>query len=98
MIENKLDRETPEVPPVGARWHYMDIWDMALQRPDAHTQNLVDPAHENYDCLHCTLPSSSFLACNKTKYVGCVPGVVEQWLQLLYHTVTWDKDGNQKTR
>lgn len=36
-----------------AKWYYMDIWDMALQRPDAHTQNLVDPAHENYDCLHC---------------------------------------------
>lgn len=37
----------------GAKWYYMDIWNMALQRPDAHTQNLVDPAHENYDCLHC---------------------------------------------
>jgi hypothetical protein len=34
-------------------WYYMDVWNMALQRPDAHTQNLVDPSHENYDCLHC---------------------------------------------
>ncbi len=37
----------------GATWYYMDIWDMAIQRPDAHTQNLVDPVRENYDCLHC---------------------------------------------
>ncbi|KAF9446706.1 hypothetical protein P691DRAFT_732731 [Macrolepiota fuliginosa MF-IS2] len=39
-----------------AKWYYMDIWDMALQRPDAHTQNLVDPKHENYDCLHWCVP------------------------------------------
>lgn len=37
----------------SAKWYYMDLWEMALQRPDAHTQNLVDPSHENYDCLHC---------------------------------------------
>ncbi|KXN81230.1 hypothetical protein AN958_05691 [Leucoagaricus sp. SymC.cos] len=40
-----------------ATWFYMDIWNMALQRPDAHTQNLVDPSHENYDCLHWCVPA-----------------------------------------
>jgi hypothetical protein len=35
-----------------ARWYYMDVWNMALQRPDAHTQTL-DRNHGYYDCLHC---------------------------------------------
>lgn len=35
---------------LGARWVYMDLWEQALQRPDAHS----DPA---VDCLHWCLPS-----------------------------------------
>ena len=30
----------------GARWLFMDVWDQALQRPDAHTE-------PGTDCLHC---------------------------------------------
>lgn len=37
----------------GAKWYYMDIWDQSMQRPDAHTENLVDPKHDHIDCLHC---------------------------------------------
>ncbi|TFL06240.1 hypothetical protein BDV98DRAFT_588529 [Pterulicium gracile] len=32
----------------GANWLYMDIWDMSLQRPDAH--------NEPSDCLHWCMP------------------------------------------
>jgi len=35
---------------LGARWVYVDLWNQALQRPDAHS----DPA---VDCLHWCLPS-----------------------------------------
>ena len=28
------------------RWLFMDVWDQALQRPDAHTE-------PGTDCLHC---------------------------------------------
>jgi hypothetical protein len=31
---------------LGARWVYVDLWDQALQRPDAHSDPVVD-------CLHC---------------------------------------------
>lgn len=34
----------------GAKWYYFDIWDMSLQRPDAHEQ-------PGKDCLHCEFPS-----------------------------------------
>lgn len=34
------------------KWYYMDVWNMTLQRPDAHTQTL-DSHHGSYDCLHC---------------------------------------------
>jgi len=34
----------------GAKWYYFDIWDMSLQRPDAHEQ-------PGKDCLHWCLPS-----------------------------------------
>ena len=30
----------------GASWLFMDVWDQALQRPDAHTE-------PGTDCLHC---------------------------------------------
>ena len=30
----------------GSRWLFMDVWDQALQRPDAHTE-------PGTDCLHC---------------------------------------------
>ncbi|TFK44109.1 hypothetical protein BDQ12DRAFT_594552 [Crucibulum laeve] len=33
----------------GAEWFYMDIWNMTLQRPDAHTQQ---PGGLGPDCLH----------------------------------------------
>ena len=39
--QNGVDAEK-----LGARWVYVDLWDQALQRPDAHS----DPA---VDCLHC---------------------------------------------
>ncbi|KAJ3902077.1 hypothetical protein F5879DRAFT_269842 [Lentinula edodes] len=34
----------------GAKWHYFDVWDVSMQRPDAH----LDPGK---DCLHWCLPS-----------------------------------------
>ncbi|TFK33345.1 hypothetical protein BDQ12DRAFT_615434 [Crucibulum laeve] len=40
----------------GPKWYYMDVWDQALQRPDAHTQNLIDPKNDNLDCLHWCVP------------------------------------------
>ena len=39
--QNGVDAEK-----LGARWVYVDLWDQALQRPDAHS----DP---DVDCLHC---------------------------------------------
>lgn len=30
----------------GAKWYYLNIWDMSLQRPDAHSE-------PGKDCLHC---------------------------------------------
>ncbi|RDB27159.1 hypothetical protein Hypma_004567 [Hypsizygus marmoreus] len=34
----------------GARWFYLDLWDVNLQRPDAHSEPGID-------CLHWCLPS-----------------------------------------
>ncbi|KAG6856610.1 hypothetical protein H0H87_002565 [Tephrocybe sp. NHM501043] len=34
----------------GARWYYLDLWDVNLQRPDAHSEPGID-------CLHWCLPS-----------------------------------------
>ncbi|KAJ3784034.1 hypothetical protein GGU10DRAFT_395995 [Lentinula aff. detonsa] len=35
---------------MGAKWHYFDVWDVSMQRPDAH----LDPGK---DCLHWCLPT-----------------------------------------
>ncbi|KAJ3758080.1 hypothetical protein EV360DRAFT_44724 [Lentinula raphanica] len=34
----------------GAKWHYFDVWDVSMQRPDAH----LEPGK---DCLHWCLPT-----------------------------------------
>ncbi|KAG6917497.1 hypothetical protein DXG01_002361 [Tephrocybe rancida] len=34
----------------GAKWYYLDLWDLNLQRPDAHSEPGID-------CLHWCLPS-----------------------------------------
>ncbi|KIK67062.1 hypothetical protein GYMLUDRAFT_37100 [Collybiopsis luxurians FD-317 M1] len=34
----------------SAKWHYFDVWDLSMQRPDAH----LNPGQ---DCLHWCLPS-----------------------------------------
>jgi len=34
----------------GAKWYYLDLWDVNLQRPDAHSE-------PGQDCLHWCLPS-----------------------------------------
>ncbi|KAG6853554.1 hypothetical protein C0991_003346 [Blastosporella zonata] len=34
----------------GAKWYYLDLWDVNLQRPDAHSEPGID-------CLHWCLPS-----------------------------------------
>ncbi|KAI5832079.1 hypothetical protein K523DRAFT_236055 [Schizophyllum commune Tattone D] len=39
-----------EAEEVNAQWYYLDIWDMSLQRPDAHLK-------PGKDCLHYCLPS-----------------------------------------
>jgi hypothetical protein len=49
MWERKLRQQNGvDARKFGARWVYVDLWDQALQRPDAHS----DPA---VDCLHCKL-------------------------------------------
>ncbi|KAL1746450.1 hypothetical protein HDZ31DRAFT_34160 [Schizophyllum fasciatum] len=39
-----------EAEEVNAQWYYFDVWDMSLQRPDAHLK-------PGKDCLHFCLPS-----------------------------------------
>lgn len=93
MNEKRGGLPEPEISR-GAKWYYMDIWNMALQRPDAHTQNLVDPAHENYDCLHCEPHIFCRDFCGNVTLTknseGCVPNVVEQWMEYLGHLVLSD--------
>ncbi|KAF5346505.1 hypothetical protein D9756_010106 [Leucocoprinus leucothites] len=50
-------RQSPEAGTSSdkAKWYYMDVWNMSLQRPDAHTQT-VDVNHGTYDCLHWCVP------------------------------------------
>jgi hypothetical protein len=43
---SRLMRERDQFRKLGAKWMYVDVWEQALQRPDAHS----DPA---VDCLHC---------------------------------------------
>ena len=50
---NRREQNGEDAKNFGARWVYVDLWNQALQRPDAHS----DPA---VDCLHCK-PAFSIL-------------------------------------
>ncbi|KAF8994569.1 hypothetical protein BDQ17DRAFT_1366686, partial [Cyathus striatus] len=39
----------------GPKWFFMDVWNMTIQRPDAHTQNR-DKTHQSFDCVHWCVP------------------------------------------
>jgi hypothetical protein len=76
-----------------SRWHYLDIWSQALQRPDAH----YEPGE---DCLNCAL--SSILSCCMiidivlSILLGCSPAIFDQWTLHLHHQLQleMEKDSN----
>ncbi|KAF8994564.1 hypothetical protein BDQ17DRAFT_1251603 [Cyathus striatus] len=57
LWESKVDElaKRREYDGKGAKWFFMDVWNMTLQRPDAHTQNL-DTKMGTFDCLHWCVP------------------------------------------
>ena len=75
-----------------SRWHYLDIWSQALQRPDAH----YEPGE---DCLNCTLtsPVSIWLRADMAvPILGCSPAIFDQWTFHLHHQLQleMEKDSN----
>ncbi|KAG5653471.1 hypothetical protein H0H81_000240 [Sphagnurus paluster] len=46
LMRNREWRKSRAVRALGAKWYYLDLWDVNLQRPDAHSEPGVD-------CLHC---------------------------------------------
>jgi hypothetical protein len=54
-IDSMMKKRSPESK--NAKWYYFDIWDLSMQRPDAH----LNPGQ---DCLHCKLFSLIHVACS----------------------------------
>jgi len=50
LMRERAWRESRAARSLGAKWFYLDLWDVDLQRPDAHSEPGVD-------CLHWCLPS-----------------------------------------
>jgi len=86
-----LDRLREEGMGGRVKWIFMDVWDQALQRPDAHTE-------PGTDCLHC----ESFYVCALVWIVGIddcgtgnLPGIFEQWTQQIYHILFLERERKQ---
>ena len=68
----------------------MDVWDQALQRPDAHTE-------PGTDCLHCEF---LFFMCicawlglmDDFWGIGNLPGIFEQWTHQIYHVLFLEQE------
>lgn len=65
---------------VGAKSFYLDVWDLSLQRPDAHNE-------PGGDCLHCMFLyiHRYVLVADSWPLSGCMPAVLNQWTYTLHH-------------
>ena len=69
-----------------ARWLFMDVWDQALQRPDAHTE-------PGTDCLHCESLRWFFRFVGTDDCgIGNLPGIFEQWTHQIYHVLFLEQE------
>jgi hypothetical protein len=69
----------------GVKWIFMDVWDQALQRPDAHTE-------PGTDCLHCEFFSFFLDVWTDDCGTGNLPGIFEQWTDQIYHILFLERE------
>lgn len=81
LMRDRAQRKSRTNMALGAKWYYLDLWSLNLQRPDAHSEPGID-------CLHCELLLQNIRKiCTFICYPGCLPSVLNDWTLHLYHNL-----------